>query len=156
MKLEDDATPESAEPTHSAPAGTETPGDPTMKKCSDCAEDVRAEARKCRFCGFIFPDPQAAETEQERVQSAGTGVPWGVVALITLAMALLVFVFIAANPSGPSGGKYDVPPESAETVLQRQRKLCENEKYLADRRKLSDFTRQDLDAIQACKQLGLY
>jgi hypothetical protein len=24
------------------------------KKCPDCAEDVRIDARKCRFCGFLF------------------------------------------------------------------------------------------------------
>jgi hypothetical protein len=28
-----------------------------MKKCPECAEVVRAEARKCRFCSFQFPDP---------------------------------------------------------------------------------------------------
>jgi len=26
-----------------------------MKKCPDCAEQVKVDARKCRFCGFVFP-----------------------------------------------------------------------------------------------------
>src|SRR5579862_7333803 len=27
---------------------------PGYKRCPDCAEDVRAEARRCRFCGYSF------------------------------------------------------------------------------------------------------
>lgn len=26
-----------------------------MRKCPDCAEQIRADARKCRFCGSILP-----------------------------------------------------------------------------------------------------
>lgn len=28
------------------------------KTCPDCAEEVRAAARKCRFCGYMFADEQ--------------------------------------------------------------------------------------------------
>lgn len=39
------------------PSLTKPFGNVLGKKCSDCAETVRAEARKCRYCGFTFPVP---------------------------------------------------------------------------------------------------
>ena len=36
-----------------------TPSD--LKKCPDCAEQVLADARKCRFCGFIFLESPEAQ-----------------------------------------------------------------------------------------------
>jgi len=56
--------------------------------------------------------------------------------------------------SKPAPSKPAEPVESVERA--RYRHLCENEKYLADRRKLADFTQQDLDAIRGCKQMGLW
>lgn len=35
-----------------------------VKKCADCAELVRAEAKKCRFCGRIFPEPAVPAKQQ--------------------------------------------------------------------------------------------
>jgi hypothetical protein len=28
----------------------------SLKTCPDCAEEVRLEARRCRFCGYAFPE----------------------------------------------------------------------------------------------------
>jgi hypothetical protein len=47
-----------------------------------------------------------------------------------------------------------VPQESEET--KRYRKLCANEKYLAERRPLAEWTQQDVEVIRYCKQKGLY
>jgi hypothetical protein len=48
----------SAEPA-AAPTSTTAAADPEMKACPDCAEEVKAAARKCRFCGYRFDsEPQ--------------------------------------------------------------------------------------------------
>ncbi len=42
-------------PVHSTPMPAQRPDqNPAYKFCPDCAEEVRAAARKCRFCGHIF------------------------------------------------------------------------------------------------------
>jgi hypothetical protein len=35
---------------------------PELKTCPDCAEEVKFAARKCRFCGYEFYQPEARET----------------------------------------------------------------------------------------------
>jgi hypothetical protein len=45
-------------------ADNSIPTDDT-KICPDCAETIKAAARKCRFCGLVFDGSQAIETEQK-------------------------------------------------------------------------------------------
>jgi hypothetical protein len=40
-------------------SGSATPSPAEFKTCPDCAEEVRAAARKCRFCGYAFSDVSA-------------------------------------------------------------------------------------------------
>jgi hypothetical protein len=84
-----------------------------MKKCPDCAEDVRAEARKCRFCGFAFLESPAPKpgyaAPPERLPNPGADVPstsnafrtsrngW----LILAAFVVGALVLVIINPSTP-------------------------------------------------------
>ena len=83
---------------------------PTTRKCPDCAEIVRAEARKCRFCGFVFPEvhaenpaqvePVAAvNAEDVRVAMRTKAVKFGQIVAVILVAAFIVGLMIAFWPS---------------------------------------------------------
>lgn len=49
-------------------------GNSGTKRCPDCAEDVRAQARKCRFCGYQF-DESTIPPEPEHVTAPQGEIP---------------------------------------------------------------------------------
>lgn len=90
------------------------------KKCPDCAEEVRAEARKCRFCGFVFPDAPQVPIATQRFE-AGSNQPacetpeatsrdWKNILLISVVVVIgaLVVVFASQIRQPPTGESVSV------------------------------------------------
>ena len=115
---------------------------PALKKCTDCAEDVRAEARKCRFCGFIFAEsadaelkPELSDTEpasatvsvepaEQRQTLAPAPRPLGRVAdyigwgfgLIVVAITCVSVVHHTSSPPSSGGSSTSAEPRPASTT----------------------------------------
>ncbi len=55
---------------------TENIKEEPMKKCPFCAEDIRLEAQKCRYCGEMLPERNESEEFFESLDRKPLGKDW--------------------------------------------------------------------------------
>jgi hypothetical protein len=75
------------------------------------------------------------------------------------AISIIAILLIGAVMFGAFDDSVAPPKNEAARVadqLLRDAHACQSVKYLAERRKIADFTIQDLNEIAACKEKGLY
>lgn len=84
-----------------------------LKKCPDCAEQVQAEARKCRFCGYEFSQHSVAAATS--TDQAGTG---------CAVLAVIVLFILAVSQCGTGD-----TVENSSAAADRQTKTEPTEPY---------------------------
>jgi hypothetical protein len=67
------------------------------KKCPQCAETIKAEARVCRFCGHQFPEQEVEQ--QDAASRFGNRARFGCLAVV----AVLMIAMIASHKVAPMG-----------------------------------------------------
>jgi hypothetical protein len=80
-----------------------------MKRCPRCAEEIRAEAVVCRFCGFDYMTlSQPAKPAQVQTRTNGMAIASMVLGILWLywvgSILALVFGYVARGQISASGG----------------------------------------------------
>jgi hypothetical protein len=80
------------------------PPAPGFRKCPDCAEEIRAEARKCRFCGLEFPpeETQPVKELQEPERPEPKNHWMGLIALVVLISVLILGAYLKSGDNATS------------------------------------------------------
>ena len=80
------------------------------KKCSKCAEMVKAEAKVCRFCGHDFEGAPAASAQpREQAKKGSSGKALGLGCLGVVALIVIVSLFGASDQGAGTGSLSDTP-----------------------------------------------
>lgn len=96
-----------------------------VKTCPECAEEVRAEASKCRFCGFRFDGNFEKPSPADKVASRKRGNGCGGIAVLGLILIVLVFFIskpgsrLASTPLGVDGQMQSIQDKVADDAVKQ-------------------------------------